>query len=245
MNSSDATAHVHQNSNKTREMSFSCDVCGRHFTQAADVTRHTRVHTGDKPYTCSVCAKKFSQSGDLTRHTRIHTGEKPFTCTVCTKSFTQSGSLTRHLRVHTGEKPFSCAICLRSFSQSGDSIRHIRVHKNSSPVSTPPDVNPPPMTNVTHETLLPSYEQKRLFSNVLNMTFSHATHLSHNLRTTYSCLPESARPHDMGTQRNDNGMGESIPTKSSKRSKLEKFALDTLLLQNKITNFSSQLSPTS
>lgn len=213
MNNSEASALVHQNGNQTSEKLFSCDVCGRHFTQAADVTRHTRVHTGERPYTCNICTKGFSQSGDLTRHTRTHTGEKPFSCSICAKRFTQSGSLVRHLRVHTGEKPFSCAICMRGFSQSGDSIRHIRVHKSYNAVSPLADKNVPQI-NVTNETPLPNSEQKFVFSNVLSIAFSHATHVPHNPLSTYTCLPENAPNHELGMQRNFNG----IDRNSSKRS---------------------------
>lgn len=213
MNNSEASALVHRNSKQTSEKLFSCDICGRHFTQAADVTRHTRVHTGERPYTCNICAKGFSQSGDLTRHTRTHTGEKPFSCSICAKSFTQSGSLVRHLRVHTGEKPFSCAVCMRSFSQSGDSIRHIRVHKSHNPVSPLTDKNLSQI-NIIGETSLPSSEQKFVLSNVVSIAFSQATHVPHSLMTTYTSLPESAPNHEFGLQRNVNGIDKN----SSKRS---------------------------
>lgn len=88
----------------------------------------TPVH--ERPYACPVenCDRRFSRSDELTRHIRIHTGQKPFQCRICMRSFSRSDHLTTHIRTHTGEKPFSCDICARKFARSDEKKRHAKVH---------------------------------------------------------------------------------------------------------------------
>lgn len=87
----------------------------------------TPVH--ERPYACPVenCDRRFSRSDELTRHIRIHTGQKPFQCRICMRSFSRSDHLTTHIRTHTGEKPFSCDICGRKFARSDEKKRHAKV----------------------------------------------------------------------------------------------------------------------
>lgn len=92
--------------------------------------RPSKTPPHERPYPCPVenCDRRFSRSDELTRHIRIHTGQKPFQCRICMRSFSRSDHLTTHVRTHTGEKPFSCDMCGRKFARSDEKKRHAKVH---------------------------------------------------------------------------------------------------------------------
>ncbi|XP_054570312.1 putative zinc finger protein 56 [Eptesicus fuscus] len=77
---------------------------GKTFSESSKLTRHHKIHTGDKAYKCRECGKAFSRSSHLTYHHRVHYGKKPYKCRECDKAFRWSSNVTMHQRVHTGEK---------------------------------------------------------------------------------------------------------------------------------------------
>ena len=53
-----------------------------------------------KIYSCEFCSYKSAKKIDVTRHRRVHTGERPFKCELCSYSSTQQANLLRHTSVH-------------------------------------------------------------------------------------------------------------------------------------------------
>ncbi|XP_067400631.1 zinc finger protein 271-like [Emydura macquarii macquarii] len=84
---------------------FPCSQCDRDFPRRADLVRHCRVHSGERPYHCSRCGKGFRRRSHLSDHLRTHTGEKPFPCRLCPKRFSRRSTLNKHQEIHAKERP--------------------------------------------------------------------------------------------------------------------------------------------
>ncbi|XP_053153806.1 early growth response protein 1 [Hemicordylus capensis] len=122
--------------------------------------RPSKTPPHERPYACPVesCDRRFSRSDELTRHIRIHTGQKPFQCRICMRNFSRSDHLTTHIRTHTGEKPFACDICGRKFARSDERKRHTKIHlRQKEKKADKGSAAPPPTPGAPAPSPLASY----------------------------------------------------------------------------------------
>lgn len=109
-----------------KRKTYACDWCCKSFAQSADLRRHLRTHTGERPHRCTFCSKSFSQRGNLRRHLRIHTGERPYSCPYCFRTFSDGDTMKKHKRTHLGDKPYRCVRCSKSFGSGSGLQIHLK-----------------------------------------------------------------------------------------------------------------------
>ncbi|CAN9501264.1 unnamed protein product [Ophioblennius macclurei] len=166
--------------------------------------RQCKTPPHERPYACPAdgCDRRFSRSDELTRHVRVHTGQKPFQCRICMRSFSRSDHLTTHIRTHTGEKPFACGECGRKFARSDERKRHSKIHQrqrekraecapcasslSSAPVTTPPTSSPcSSYPSPTHSSASPCFSPPSSSSSSLSHVYASSP--SPHLYSSSSC----------------------------------------------------------
>lgn len=150
---------------------FKCSKCPKTFSRRGKLLNHERDHGAkSNGQECPYCQKWFPSNSTLTRHIRVHTGEKPFKCSTCNRSFIQKEILKRHLMTHSGERPYKCAHCPKSFILKEALRQHINRNHTENP--TPEMHNCPFCTKVCINLELTLYQKMSKIFNFLFSRFA-------------------------------------------------------------------------
>ena len=72
------------------------------------LSRHLKMHSGEKSNKCNQCDYASSYASSLRTHVKTHGGQKLNKCVQCVFSSSQAGNLRTHLKIHSGEKLYHC-----------------------------------------------------------------------------------------------------------------------------------------
>jgi len=122
---------VHSQSNQRTKPSGSRAPSSSTVAKAAKSGKVTKKTPPARNHKCNICNKMFVRPAELQRHIRKHTGERPFKCDDCDMTFMRKDHLTSHQLKHRDQKQFKCRFCDYE-SNRGDTLkRHCKnKHKN-------------------------------------------------------------------------------------------------------------------
>lgn len=111
---------------------FTCTSCGLVLSTKANLQKHERCHTGEKPFVCDKCDFQTATASSLNYHKqRKHSdgNVKKHICDLCGKGFITGYALKMHIFTHSDVKRYSCHICGRQLKNDSCYRGHmIRVH---------------------------------------------------------------------------------------------------------------------
>lgn len=150
------SSHVKVNHWPLTNGDFSCDICGRPYSNKSKMSRHRKIHgldgeghahpdpseyindsvrldnggTVDVDYSCEMCGDlKFLNLEDLCNHRRMT--HSLFPCDLCNKCYGRTSHLWKHVnRVHKGHEDVTCRFCMKTSASRDHLAAHIaKIHR--------------------------------------------------------------------------------------------------------------------
>ena len=151
------STHVKSNHWPLTNGDFSCDVCGRPYSNKSKMSRHRKIHglevesimsngisdriheptkyehspiQTETELTCEICADlTFDNWEALCNHRRLVHGLFP--CDLCNKCYGRTSHLWKHVnRVHKGHEDVTCRYCMKTSASKDHLAAHIaKIHR--------------------------------------------------------------------------------------------------------------------
>lgn len=151
------SSHVRSNHWPLTNGDFSCDICGRPYSNKSKMSRHRKIHgldvdallnngaiepanetlsseknlpVAEVELTCEMCTDlTFYNWETLCNHRRLMHGLFP--CDLCNKCYGRTSHLWKHVnRVHKGHKDVTCRYCMKTSASKDHLAAHIaKIHR--------------------------------------------------------------------------------------------------------------------